>query len=160
MLSAPFRPNPTRLCDARSLARVAFSTPSIRRPSHTVTIRISSRRIGREREKRLSRSLLRNVLLAINNRQGRSIMRSRERRDTEAFTRYRSGGGGSLASRAASDASLREKGGRSFGGKKWKKKGSLAIVKRTEARATESKLFLFRFEDYFLSSVLRLKGGW
>lgn len=23
----------------------------------------------------------------------------------------------------------------------------------------ESKLFLFRFEDYFLSSVLRLKGG-
>lgn len=29
-----------------------------------------------------------------------------------------------------------------------------------EAQATESKLFLFRFEDYFLSSVLRLKGGW
>lgn len=28
-----------------------------------------------------------------------------------------------------------------------------------EARATESKLFLFRFEDYFLSSVLRLKGA-
>lgn len=28
-----------------------------------------------------------------------------------------------------------------------------------EDDADESKLFLFRFEDHFLSSVLRLKGG-
>lgn len=100
LLSAPFRPNPTQP-NPVTRASVAFSTPSIRRPSHTVTIRISRRGRGIERGKRLSRSLLRNVLLAINNREGRNIMRSRERRDTEAFTRYRSGGGeGGLARRA------------------------------------------------------------